>query len=576
MPIDHVQSRRFLRRALIYSLALASMIFLILLGPDLFWASVSESHVRLGFVKGLEFVRAAFIAGAFAASLGAIGLGAVLIRARKRKRRRPIVARICLLCVASLFGLASLETAASAWRNWRHATPLLPNPPKSTTRSARESPNLSDRLNTNEEELNLVVLGGSSAFGVPYDHQLSIGSIVAWGLERASPKNRVRLKILAAPGIHLERNHEKLAQIDRKPDILLIHVGDNEFSYRYTWDRTSLGYYFDHPSRTFFAKATSRASAFCALIAEAIAAQRRGEVPPERITRKLVDLPICSAEESAGILADFRRRLDAIVAWADSLGTIVVLIVPPTNDADFEPNRSVLPRDSTRLDREEFAREFDRARGLESNDPRQSMKLYEGLIARYPDFAETRYRRGALLRRARRFKEADEEFIRARDLDAFPVRCPTAFQDVIREVGARRGAIVVDAPVLFRAKSRHGLTDFEFFHDAMHPTLRGQALLADEILKRLRVRGDFERLDAEDCARKFGLDVPGAWRFVCEQERAFYQVIAYLRYDPAERLARAARYAEAVRRIDAGEPPEKSTIPGVGVKANRPKDARRE
>lgn len=577
MAIATASSRRFYRKALISSILAVSIFSALAIGPAWFGAVVSERTLRLGFVKVLESVRVAFVAGALAASLGAVGLGAFAIRDRRRSARRPIVARVWLLCVSTLLGLAVLEISAALWRNRRHATPVLPRnaaPPR------RREPKLSSDPRSNPDEFRIVVLGGSSAFGVPYDSRFSIGSIVAWGLRPLLPAGRIALDVLAEPGIHLERNHEKLAELARRPDLLIVHVGDNELSYRYPWDRTVPGYYRDGPSRTVFAEATGRFSSFCALIDEAIFAQRRGEVPPPKPNRPLVDRPICSAEEFAAISADFRRRLDAIVSWADSIGCKVVLVVPPTNDADFEPNRSVLPPDTETAEREAFAREFEIARGLETTDPSKSISLYENLIRKYPDFAEIRYRLGRLLRDAGRTSEARAEFVRARDRDGFPIRCLSEFQATIRDVGARHGSIVIDAPALFRAHARQGLPGLDLFHDAMHPTLRGQALLGDEIVQELKKsrffrpsdRGAVPDINAETCAKRFGLDDPRAWLPVCVAERAFYKTIAGLRFDPKQRLARSARYAKAVRLIESGGRPEDAKIPGVGVLANRALD----
>ena len=237
--------------------------------------------------------------------------------------------------------------------------------------------------------------------------------------------------------------------------MLIIYTGHNEYTYRYIWSRTPIHYVNERRSRPggVLEELAGRRSSFCRLVQAAVEARRRWESPPPLVTRELVDAPVLTPDENVELLADFRRRLDAIVAWCDSVGTIAVLVVPPSNDADFEPNRSFLPADTPRLVRQAFARDFEKARSLELTHPDDSMRLYRELSSRFPGFAETHDRLGRLLVSSGRLREAEREFVLARDLDGLPMRCPTAFLAIIREVTARRGAILIDGPALFRVRS---------------------------------------------------------------------------------------------------------------------------
>ncbi len=199
------------------------------------------------------------------------------------------------------------------------------------------------------------------------------------------------------------------------------------------------------------------------------------------------------------------------------------------------------------------------------------MARYRALLDRHPRFAEAHYRLARLLEHSGRYGEADRHYVLARDLDGFPQRCPSSFQDCYRRAAARHGCILIDGPAEFRAISAHGILDDDLFHDAQHPKLRGHVALAQAVLRELRARGAFgwtrgavPAIDPVACAAHFGID-RDAWENVCKWTAYFYEVTATNRFDPAERLAWKERYAQARRRIAAGTAPEEVGIPGVGL-----------
>ena len=165
------------------------------------------------------------------------------------------------------------------------------------------------------EEYRIVVLGGSSALGEPYRPWLSVGQIVAWQLQQAVPGRRFECEILAWLGDSLEMQHHKLAGSEATPgrrDHLLgaqrirgaIRGGARPL------DRRGAG-------QSAAAQRSYRAtlvSPFCRLAYEIISKNRLDSPPPLTGRHQLIDPPLCSPSESADILADFRRRLEAIVA----------------------------------------------------------------------------------------------------------------------------------------------------------------------------------------------------------------------------------------------------------------------
>jgi hypothetical protein len=542
-------------------------------------------RIGLGFLIALEF---AYIAVPVIALIAAPVLGILVQRARRSGWSRPARARGLLLCVSVLLGAILSETAAAVWRVRAHRG--LPWTTRDAGRKLEGAPSpwidpeeiaLPTQLPEPSEDgaVNLFVLGESSAAGVPYDFWISIGQIVAWKLQEAIPERRFRLEILAESGVVLEQQHRKLSRLSRRPHALIVYCGHNEFAARLPWSRT-VDHYRDQrpPSRgEAFVAWVERTSPICGLIRELSDKCRIAIPPPPESSRALVDVPAYTPAESKLLLADFRRRLEQIVAFAERVGAIPILIIPAANDSDFEPNRSFLPAERPYPEREAFARDFLAARRLEADDPARALAQFRSLLAREPGFAETHYRLARLLARAGDWETAYRHAIQARDLDGLPMRCPTPFQDVYREVASRHDCILIDAQAGFHAIGHHGLLDDHLFHDLMHPSLGGQFVLAQAVLSGLHARRAFgwpegspaPRLDPARCAAHFGLGAP-EWERICLWGIMVYDAMSPLRHDPSHRRAQQKAFAEAFQRIKKGQAPETVGLPNVGVPAAVP------
>ncbi len=418
------------------------------------------------------------------------------------------------------------------------------------------------------------MIGESSGRGVPYDPWLSVGQIVGWKLESVFPGKAIQVDTWAKGGANLAQMHNRLADLTYRPDILIVYVGHNEFQSRYPWMRDPEFYYLDEMPAPYAPGSLTRMlrhSALCRLVLETKERQRVGLRPPPRVTRRLVDRPVCTTEEAGRILADFRGRLDAIAAYCELIGTLPVFIIPASNDGGSDPNRSVLDPGTPVAERMAFARSVATARALETKDPAEAIRIDRELVVSHPEFAETHYRLARLLEQRGNWDEARRHYIEARERDGMPMRCPEVFRRSYREVSAQHSAVLlVDGPRVLEAASPHGILDDELFHDSQHPNLRGYVALSQNLLDQLRRRRALgwpervkaPRVDAEACARHFELDA-SRWSTVCRREWTFYHVGAYIRYDPKFRNERAIAYLHAAEAIDAGCPPAEAGIPSI-------------
>jgi hypothetical protein len=421
------------------------------------------------------------------------------------------------------------------------------------------------------DECRIIVVGGSSALGEPYRPWLSVGQIVERQLQQAVPGRRFVCEILAWLGDSLEIQHRKLAALTRRPEIVIIYSGHNEFVARFEEERDA---WIDEQPRTRLLQSVYRASLsspFCRLAYEVIS-KNRLDSPPLSGRHQLIDPPLCSPSEWADIEADFRERLEAIVAWCERIGALPILIVPPANEAGFEPSRSTLPWAVTPKEREVLVREFEAARALESTDPTSSAQRYDSIHTKYPTFAEAHFRLARLLERQGRTAEAGRHYLAALDHDGLPIRCPAPFRATYGAVAYHHPrCILIDGRRELSAVSPSGLVGDDVIQDTHHPTLRGYVALAGAVLRELKSRNVFGRarysdepLDPAACVRDFGMNGE-RWATMCDRTSEHYRRVAGYRYDPSERLSKSRRYADAARRLRSGIAGEDLGIEGFSL-----------
>jgi hypothetical protein len=511
------------------------------------WIPVLPRVVRRGMV---EAVLRTVLIGYSTLVLGALVGPPLLVwlaaRSRWTGRIQPGVLRGLSIGLACLIALIVLEVGSAAWRGWMHRFPVLPT-------TFEESP---------PEEYRIVVLGGSSALGEPYRPWLSVGQIVAWKLQEAMPRRRVECEILAWLGDSLEQQHHKLAGIKRRPQAAIIYSGHNEFVARFENGREERDPGLDEEPRNWLLRQAYRAtliSPFCRLAYEIISKNRLDSPPPLTGRHQLIDPPLCSPSESADILADFTERLETIVGYCERIGALPILIVPPANEADYEPSRSTLPPEVPQTERQRLVDEFQHAHVVESIDPARAAAGYAAILARHPGFAEAHFRLARLLERERKLTEASLHYLAALDHDGLPTRCPAPFRAAYEQVARRHSrCILIDGRRELARISPNGFLGDAVIQDTHHPTLVGYVALAGAVLREWQLRQTVELLQPINlplspaaCAQHFQMDA-SKWAIVCDRTSVHYQRVAGYRYDPIERLEKSRLYDEAARRIRSG------------------------
>ena len=322
------------------AIALASISVVIFLGSD--WLRTlgpGRLFLRHAAAAVLTMLLAIYPAAAAAATLGLALSLRTFARSRSnadsraRSLRNATAARWSLLCGTTLLFFGIAEAVAGAWLAWIHRLPALP-----ATFVEQPGP---------DKEVRIVVIGESSALGVPYEGWLSVGTVVAHELERAMPSRRFHVENLAEKGATLETMHLKLARLTHRPDALIIYSGHNEFLARFSLANRVL-YYDDERSQSWgrtWLESLGRLSAVARLARENLEKQQVGLVPAQSFgaLESTIGRPVCTQEDAGRVFDDFERRLEAIVADCERIGCLPILIIPPGNDASDPSQSYALP-----------------------------------------------------------------------------------------------------------------------------------------------------------------------------------------------------------------------------------------
>jgi hypothetical protein len=568
--------------------AIVALIFAFLIGPVWLDAFISIASMPLMRYRIFQVVFLSYQAALVVVPMGLVGATIVGLWARRRKHKRLAsrAGKALLLCIGLLTGLG-LGEISSVWRLHSEATLVHPLELAGVAKKAASEPaghvgddrpikNMAGRTstgNSSAEPIRFTIIGGSSAKGFPLAPKMSLDRIIGWQLGRAFPGREIIGDNRAQHGFTLEQAIGVLSGIEHCPDLLIIYSGHNEFHSRFSLMRTIPYYPDESVGPATFNRKIGAWTSTADLLGRTLDRFEAAIAPGRPIETDPVHTPCCSQAEYAGVLADYRRRLDGLLSDCDAAGILTMVILPPSNEGAFDPNRSVLPAETTLADRKAFVGKVDEIKKCEKADPARAIADYRRLVAEQPGFAETHFRMARLLEAAGSFDEAGEEYIKARDLDGFPLRCPTPFLDVCREVGRRHNSIVIDAPRLLALACPHKILDDHMFDDVHHPAVNAQVLMAREVVRRLKSRSAFgwpanvpvPTFTMADCIKRFELD-QAVWIDVCEHSQSYYALIRAGRHDPSFRDSLMARYQQAVELLKAGAPPEETGIPSLTIR----------
>jgi hypothetical protein len=301
----------------------------------------------------------------------------------------------------------------------------------------------------------IFIVGGSAANGWPHPRNLASSAFLQAMLQDAWPERHVEvinLGTVAVASYPVLRILTEALNFD--PDLVIIDTGNNEFYGAYGVASTSPA-----GSKPWTLAAT------CFFHSFAVVQALERLVHPKHPDTQHTLMEIMSGQSH--ILPDDWRRgaaannlyhnVSAMIGGCQARGVPVLVCTVPTSESSLAPIGPTSPDLPTA----------------------QQARMH--------------FQSAQVLAAEGKSSEALAEFVKARDLDTMPWRITSEEQEAILRAADENGAPVCNLVTAFRRASPGGTIGWELMDDHVHPTVRGQALMAETFVNSMTNVSAMER-----------------------------------------------------------------------------------
>jgi tetratricopeptide (TPR) repeat protein len=338
-------------------------------------------------------------------------------------------------------------------------------------------------------------VGGSASAGWPHPDGEAYTDYLERTLYRAFPNRYIEILNISAHAYAAFRVRLIFEEIRAfQPDLIVVYSGNNEFVEQRRYSVTD-SWYDSIANIANFSTAYRLLRGSPALSSlfptSSLSAETRGGIAMEQWS-KIEGLPAIlrtDADQFRKVKEHYAFSIRSMLQGAKDLGIPAVLLTVPTNTRDWQPNVSAERAVGERAHAWREAYRAGRA-ALIRGQHGQAVDFLQTAAGTDPGHAATHYHLARALEASGRLAEANDSYDRARDLDANPFRAHSEFNDILRELAGEFDHVhLVDADKLFRDASAPHAPGFNLFLDYVHPTRRGNIILAHGVFDTILATG---------------------------------------------------------------------------------------
>ena len=342
------------------------------------------------------------------------------------------------------------------------------------------------------DTVRIVLVGGSAIKGFPQTRRFAASAFLKEMLGDVWPERTVEVINLGTTAVASFPVRELLEQaLEYEPDLVIVYSGHNEFYGAY--GVASINQAGSTPRMLELQYQIRELAIMQALsrFMHYLGGARAPSLMEAMVGQDYVEADSWKREAASNLLY---AHVGSMIAMCDQRDVPVLVCTLPTNERDLAPIGS-----DRAVDDQEAV--IATAMSSYNEEPDRVIDELSSVLHQRPDHARAHFYIGKAYFVAGDTVQARHHFQRARDLDPMPWRATSALQQSIRRAAQEQGASLCDVEDEFRRHSPGGSIGRELMDDHVHPSLRGQALLARTIVESLTTRTDAlsvsrERYDA--------------------------------------------------------------------------------
>lgn len=338
-------------------------------------------------------------------------------------------------------------------------------------------------------------LGGSASAGWPHPPEEIYSRYLQHALEEAYPQQTIEVLNVSAHAYAAYRVRLIFQEvIEFEPDLIVIYSGNNEFLEKRVYREEPAWF---EPvttalNRLHLVRRVKGSSLGRRLWPEnTLLADERQHVAYEqwsKIEQLALDLRQKPAQYQQ-VKNHYTFSIQSMVETAQQRKVPVILVSVPVNLREWHPNVSHQPLQGPTLQTWERLYRSGKGLLLQGDASGAARRLQEAAVLA-PFHAETHFALGQALERSGAYEAALQSYSRARDLDYNPFRAPSDLNQILREIAGRYDNVsLADAEQAFLATSAPLAPGFDLFLDYVHPTTRGNLLVAKTVYEQIISRG---------------------------------------------------------------------------------------
>ncbi len=348
-----------------------------------------------------------------------------------------------------------------------------------------------------EGSFRIFVVGGSSAAGVPYSFDLAFSGWLQRRFDAELPDVPIEV-VNAARSAYASR---RLLAVTRElahyePDLLIIYSGHNE------WGEARFYRHLIGVNPILFRLRVGLASTrLYAVVSRALGVGAGPEASPVRfddvdnamqmfaVANRRLEGEAVSEREMLYREEHYRHNLEQMIFAMHAVGAQVMLVTLAQNLADWPPGASSHRIDLSPAEQAAWEEHVARGRELAPGDCTGALAEWTRALRIDDQFAQLHFEVANCQRALGQLEGARHHYLQASDLDRIPHGAPSRYNEVLRELAAEHGTLLVDVEEILAGESPGGLVGNNLFVDFAHPDLGAQQRIARAIAQELKDQG---------------------------------------------------------------------------------------